>query len=53
MDQEKIDAARKTIETLETPLDLDLWADEHPGEDRGLDRLAEDLEDPERWDGMA
>lgn len=52
MNHEKVDAARKTIETLVTPLDFALWEDGHPNEDAWdqLQRDIENQEDPERFD---
>ena len=43
MRQDKIKAAKKLAETLESDLDFDLWLDDHPNEEKANERIKVDL----------
>ena len=47
--QDKINAAKRTIQTLHNALDFDLWAADHENEEAGLDRLLDDIENFDVW----
>ena len=43
MRDDLIRAAKKTLETIQTPLDMALWLDGHPNEQKALEAVLDDL----------